>query len=128
MILNTIAGPDTVFPLDDKLFNKATSDIFVIFYLRTVLENVVHDRFAVFFVKELERFLDLWKFDIFVLDGVDEVPAFEQLLEGFELQLKAQVGTYDRPFGFGEFESLEESHLMVLDEIGDDKSGALNDK
>jgi hypothetical protein len=77
MILNTIAGPETVFPLDDKLFNKATSDIFVIFDLRAVLENVVHDRFAVFLVKELERFLDLWKFDIFVLDGVDEVAGFE---------------------------------------------------
>jgi hypothetical protein len=77
MILDTIGRPETVLSFDDELFNETTSDIFVVFGLGTVLENVVDEGFAEFLVQELERFLNLWKFDIFVLDGVDEMTAFE---------------------------------------------------
>jgi hypothetical protein len=44
------------------------------------------------------------------------------------LELKAEIGADNRSFGFGEFEGLEKSHMVVLDEIGDDKSGALRIK
>ena len=77
MILDTIGRPETVLSFDDELFNKTTSDIFVVSGFGAVLEDVVDDGFAEFLVKELEGFLNLGKFDNFVLDGVDEVTAFE---------------------------------------------------
>jgi hypothetical protein len=77
MILDTIGRPETVLSFDDELFNETTSDIFVVSGLGAILENVVDEGFAEFLLKELEGFLNLWKFDIFVLDGVDEVTAFE---------------------------------------------------
>jgi hypothetical protein len=77
VILDTIGRPETVLSFDDELFNETTSDIFVVSGFGTVLEDVVDDGFAEFLVKEQEGFLNLGKSDIFVLDGVEEVTAFE---------------------------------------------------
>ena len=38
---------------------------------------MVDDWFAKFLVEEREGFLYFWKLDIFMLDGVDELSAFE---------------------------------------------------
>ena len=73
----------------EKLFYESASDIFVIFCLGTVLNNVVNFGAASFFVIELQGFLYLWKLYIFLFNGVDEMTTLDEFLKWFELELKS---------------------------------------
>lgn len=48
-----------------------------------------------------------------------------QLLVGLQLQLEAQVGTHLRTFALQELQSLQKSHPLELDEVGNDQGGRL---
>ena len=87
---------------------------------------MVDERFAKFLVQERERFLYFWKLNISVLNGVNKLSAFKQFLEGFKLQLKSEIGTNDRPLGLTQPKRLNKTHMLVLDEIRNDKRSALN--